>query len=69
MAFPYRVTQEAHEEYIEAYVWYEIRQKGVGDKFTEFVEQKLERISDILNITVVSRTPISEKQKFRIFLT
>jgi plasmid stabilization system protein ParE len=45
MAFPYRLHQSAHQEYIDAYEWYELRQKGLGNRFMKSVEECLERIS------------------------
>jgi len=41
MAYPFRLHEQAHEEYIEAYVWYEQRQKGLGDGFMNSVEKRL----------------------------
>jgi hypothetical protein len=46
MAFPYKIHQEAHEEYIQAYEWYEIKQNGLGDKFMHAVEKRLQQISE-----------------------
>ncbi len=42
MAFPYRLNQQAHEEYIEAYEWYEEKQSGLGNRFMESVEKRLQ---------------------------
>jgi len=33
MSFPYLLNQQAHEEYIEAYEWYEEKQRGLGTRF------------------------------------
>lgn len=46
MEYPYRLHQQAHEEYIQAYEWYELRQKGLGDRFMGYVEKKLQQISE-----------------------
>ncbi len=46
MAFPYRLNQQAHEEYIEAYEWYEEKQSGLGNLFMESVEKRLQQISE-----------------------
>jgi hypothetical protein len=32
MPFPYLLNQQAHEEYIEAYEWYELKQPGLGNR-------------------------------------
>jgi len=45
MAFSYKLHEKAHEEYISAYEWYEIKQQGLGDKFMIAVEKRLEQIS------------------------
>ena len=37
MAFQYKLHQEAHEEYINAYEWYELKQNGLGDKFMQWL--------------------------------
>jgi len=44
MAYPYKLHEKAHKEYIEAYLWYELKQKGLGDRFMSCVEKKLEQI-------------------------
>ena len=46
MAYPYRSQELAHKEYIEAYGWYEQRQKGLGDRFMDSVEKRLQQISE-----------------------
>jgi hypothetical protein len=37
---------QAQEEYIEAHLWYELAQQGLGDRFEQMVEQRLLRISE-----------------------
>ncbi len=46
MAYPYRFHEQAHEEYIEAYGWYEEKQKGLGDRFMNSIEKRLQQISE-----------------------
>ncbi|MES1197699.1 MAG: type II toxin-antitoxin system RelE/ParE family toxin [Chitinophagaceae bacterium] len=46
MAFPYRLNPQAHEEYIEAYAWYEEKQPGLGNRFMNSVERRLQQISE-----------------------
>lgn len=46
MAFPYLLNQQAHEEYIEAYEWYEEKQRGLGTRFMNSVEKRLKQISE-----------------------
>ncbi len=46
MAFPYRLNQQAHEEYIEAYEWYEEKQSGLNNRFMESVEKRLQQVSE-----------------------
>jgi plasmid stabilization system protein ParE len=46
MAYPYRLNEQAHEEYIEAYGWYEQKQKGLGSTFMNNVEKRLQQISE-----------------------
>ena len=45
MAIPYQLHELAHEEYIAAYEWYELKQMGLGDKFMFSVEQSLIQVS------------------------
>jgi plasmid stabilization system protein ParE len=46
MAFSYRLNSQAHEEYIEAYEWYEQKQPGLGNRFMNSVENRLKQISE-----------------------
>ena len=46
MAYRYRIHELAHEEYINAYEWYEIKQMGLGDRFMKSVELRLVQISE-----------------------
>ena len=46
MAYRYKLHELAHEEYINAYVWYEIKQNGLGDRFMSSVEACLKQISN-----------------------
>ncbi|CAN5207787.1 hypothetical protein BH20BAC1_BH20BAC1_06300 [soil metagenome] len=46
MAYSVRLHEQAYEEYIEAYEWYEQRQKGLGDRFMYSVEKKLLQITE-----------------------
>jgi plasmid stabilization system protein ParE len=46
MAYPYRIHEKAHEEYIEAYLWYELEKARLGDQFMDSVEKKLQQISE-----------------------
>lgn len=45
MAYRYRIHELAHEEYISAYEWYEIKQNGLGDRFMNSVEKRLKQVS------------------------
>ncbi|MBD0296055.1 MAG: type II toxin-antitoxin system RelE/ParE family toxin [Flavisolibacter sp.] len=46
MAYPYRLNEQAYEEYIAAYEWYELKHIGLGKHFMESVEKKLRQISE-----------------------
>ncbi len=46
MPYQYFLHEDAYEEYIKAYEWYELKQKGLGEKFMAFVEKKLLQISE-----------------------
>ena len=50
MGFPYRFNEQAHEEYIETYGWYEEKQAGLGDRFMNSVEKCYNKSVNILNI-------------------
>ncbi len=45
MAYPYSLHALAHEEYLNAYEWYELKQEGLGERFMQSVEKTLEQIS------------------------
>ncbi len=40
MAYLMRLHELAHQEYIEAYEWYDTKQKGLGDSFMNSVEKR-----------------------------
>ncbi len=44
MAYSYSLHEEAYAEYIIAHEWYEIKQKGLGTKFMNCVEKRLNQI-------------------------
>ena len=46
MGIPFRLNEQAYEEYIEAYEWYEKKQPGLGGQFMNSVEKRLEQISE-----------------------
>lgn len=46
MPYPFRLHAQAHEEYIEAYEWYELKQPGLGNRFMNCVEKRLQQISE-----------------------
>jgi plasmid stabilization system protein ParE len=46
MPFPYHIHELAYEEYLDAYEWYELKQKGLGDKFAKAIENRLDHISE-----------------------
>lgn len=52
MAYDLRLHEKAYEEYIAAYEWYEMAKHGLGDRFMNCVEERLQQIRDILNILV-----------------
>lgn len=39
------LNEKAHDEFIEAIEWYELRQKGLGARFMECVERRVHQIS------------------------
>jgi len=46
MPYPYFLHERAHEEYIGAYEWYEVKSNGLGNKFMKSVEKKLQQIAE-----------------------
>lgn len=46
MGFPYRLHELAHQEFLEACEWYELRQQGLGERFMNAVEKRLSQISE-----------------------
>jgi len=46
MPYPYRIHEKAHQEYIDAYLWYEMEKVGLGNEFEDCVERKLQQISE-----------------------
>ena len=45
MAYKIELSEEAVREYTEAYIWYEEHQQGLGERFTENVEDSLQTIA------------------------
>lgn len=46
MAYVLRLHEKAYEEYIAAYEWYEMCRQGLGDRFMNCVEERLQQISE-----------------------
>jgi hypothetical protein len=46
MSYVYRFHPLAIDDYNEAFIWYETKQKGLGDRFLKSVRLKLSIISD-----------------------
>jgi plasmid stabilization system protein ParE len=46
MSYPLRFNKQTHEEYIAAYQWYELEHTGLGDRFMNCVEKRLQQISE-----------------------
>lgn len=45
MSFPIHLTEEALEEEIEAFLFYEDQQIGLGERFLDEVEKSLQKLS------------------------
>ncbi len=46
MRYSLILIEQAHEEYIEAYKWYEIKQIGLGERFMKCVEERISQIKE-----------------------
>lgn len=46
MSYTFLLNEKAHDEFIEAVEWYELRQTGLGFRFMESVEKRLHQISE-----------------------
>lgn len=46
MTYPYVLHGQAHVEYIAAYEWYEMKKKGLGTRFMNCVDRRLQQISE-----------------------
>ena len=46
MPFSLRLNQQAHEEFMQAYEWYEEKRSGLGIQFLASVEKRLQQISE-----------------------
>jgi plasmid stabilization system protein ParE len=46
MPYSHRLHPLAHKDIVDAYEWYEIQQRGLGDKFAAAVEKKIKAIID-----------------------
>jgi plasmid stabilization system protein ParE len=46
MNYSLRFNEQAYEEYISAYHWYELARTGLGEKFMDCVEKRLQQISE-----------------------
>lgn len=43
MQLALRIFEEAHDEYIQAYEWYELTQIGLGERFKKNVEKIIQK--------------------------
>ena len=66
MPYHCKLHERAYEEYIEAYEWYELKQKGLGERFMEKVEKKLALIAGHPSI-LVKETVVTGKQRLTVF--
>ncbi len=46
MAYQYQLHEQAHNEYLDAYEWYELKQKGLGYRFMAAVGNKINKIAE-----------------------
>jgi len=46
MSYPLKFNEEAHNEFIDAYYWYEFARERLGDRFMNCVEKRLQQISE-----------------------
>ena len=60
------VRPEAQEEWKEAYLWYESKESGLGDRFTNDVLECVERIQEHPKAFPVA-LGLARKAKLRIF--
>jgi hypothetical protein len=44
MSYPVRFNEQAYEEYIAAYQWYELEHPGLGNRVMNCVEKRLQQI-------------------------
>jgi len=58
MAYSYLLHPEADKEYTEAFIWYEERQEGLGERFIEAVRQKLNQSHKTRKFIVESKKPV-----------
>lgn len=46
MSYHIALHQEAEKEYEASYVWYELRQEGLGERFITLVKKKLAEVAE-----------------------
>lgn len=46
MSYRYEFHAEVAKDYNEAYAWYETQKKGLGERFSSFVRQKMDEIAE-----------------------
>jgi plasmid stabilization system protein ParE len=45
MSYTYRLHPLAYKDYYEAYIWYENKQKDLGERFLKAVRNKIQKIA------------------------
>ena len=48
MIYQLLINEEAQKEFENAALWYELQQRGLGDRFINIIQAKLELIAEFL---------------------
>ncbi len=60
MSYQLLFHPQAEKEYSEAYQWYEQQQKGLGDRFEQMVDHRLQQIIQHPEYYKISKAPFRE---------
>jgi len=63
MRYSYNLSQEAEDDMLEAYIWYEQQRSGLGEEFLESLDQARQSI-----LQNPATYPVRYKKKVRAFL-
>lgn len=67
MTYAYQIHPLVEQDFEEGYIWYEERQKGLGERFINAVDAKIKQILLMSTIFMQYSVRISGREKQKLF--